>query len=256
MGIPHSAKTNSDFSELLGDLGTFVDESIKAAANDSDLKGLFRLSTALHSSLNGFLIRDESRLLNAAAGIARRVTVLAVLHQVSLAKVELRRLIECTLWYVYFHEHPVEFEAFLREPSRSWDEKRDRPISSAASSPMSFYAAYAKERFENEPSGLGLRAVEVLRQEYGNLSGHVHAALGAMSDKGNLALPHDQWTKPVAGSLKDVVQQVFRSSIIAISASNPDLLGGLDAIPRSWFDWLVSEDAKAIRGSPFGIKST
>jgi hypothetical protein len=249
--IPHGKKIRADHDEFLDDLATSLVAFVNHARSDSDLRGIFKLCTAAHTVLGAF--DDAQPLMSAAAGVARRIALLSMIRQLSLVRVELRRLIECVQWSVYFSEHPVEREVFEKNPGRGWASKPDAlPIEAAASADIGMFFRYAKERLVADPSGLGVAAATTLHVEYGNISGDVHAARGAVG--GTLALAFDPYDGESAAATRDQIHRIFGPCVLLRVAADPRLLGRLDAINRDWFDWLVGKEAaRTIRGEPFGI---
>ncbi len=254
MTLPSPALLGAQYQEFVGDLKTSIDTFLDASRADPDLKGAFKSATAAYASFAAFG-SDGNSLLRAASGIARRSLVLAVVRQLSLARVELRRLIECTVWYVYFIDHPVEWADFLANPGRSWADRPQEPIAAAASANVGRFFAYAKERLaRDDPSKIGKAAIDLLHTRYGNLSGEVHAAMGAVHPTGNLALAFDRYDSASVGKLRREMHQVFASSLVTCASINPILISRLGAVERGFFDWLVSAGiAKVVRGGTFGV---
>jgi hypothetical protein len=248
--IPNSRKIRSDHGEFLDDLQTSLLAFVAHARSDTDLRGIFKLCTAAHTVLGAFAA--EEPLLAAASGVARRIAVLSMIRQLSLVRVELRRLVECVIWFVYFLEHPVERETFEKNPGRGWKARSDTPpIEAAASAEIGTFFRYAKERLAADPSKLGAKAASDLHTEYGNVSGDVHAARAAVG--GTLALAFDPYDAATAAATREQITRIAGPCVLLCAAAAPNLLGKLDAIDRSWFDWLVGSAAKTIHSGPFGI---
>jgi len=196
---------------------------------------------------------DNQELLGAAAGAAKRAVLLVCIRQYSLVNVELRRFIECILWYTYFADHPVEWEVFRANPAGSWEKKTQKPIETAASAPINYYLRYLEERMGSEPSGLAKAAVGVFRTEYGKVSRYIHGATPAMD--GSLALAHDREDPRQHFELKTRCYKIFKSGCILVAALKVKLLEELSATDRRYFDRLVSPStARKIREQPFGIQ--
>jgi hypothetical protein len=252
MSIPHNHKISADYGDFLADLQNSLSEFIARSKDESAKRSIFKTCTAGHTSFLAFGATNE--LLKASAGVIRRICMLACIRQYGLARVEMRRLVECVIWYVYFVDHPVEFAAFRGNPSRGWSERDDRPITASACAPISSFFRYAAERMETEPSGLGRASAQALHGQYGNLSASVHAGFGAVHPSGSLAMPFDTHVGSDVEALASDVNLIVADSACLVGATSPRLLALLDGIDRGWFDWLVGAGrAKTIRGTPFGL---
>ena len=196
---------------------------------------------------------QNQELLGAAAGAAKRSVVLVCIRQYSLINVELRRFIECILWYTYFADHPVEWEVFEFIPNRDWGKKKEKPIETAATASINYYLRYVDERMSVEPSGLAKAAAGVFRTEYAKLSNYIHGATPAMN--GSLALAFDREDVRQHSKLKTRCHKILKSGCILVAALNVKLLEHLTTTERKYFDRLVSPStAKKIREKPFGVK--
>lgn len=254
-GIPHSSEIRKHHAEFVGELKITTASFLDRANADSDLLSAFKLATAFYCVVQTFGKAGNSKLLDAAAGLARRSAVLMSIRQTSLVKVELRRLVECTVWFAYFVDHPVEYEEFERNPSRGWSDDRDRgPIETVACSQIGFFLRYAQERVGKGKPLEAAKAPERLRVEYGNLSRDVHGALGALNRNATFSQAHDPYDGAVAADLCGAVDRVLTDALLTIAMLRPEWIGKLPATERGWFDWLIgSENAKAVRGGSFGL---
>lgn len=253
-GIPHSSSIRSDFEEFLEQVLTSVGANIGSAKKDPDVLNVFKVSLAAHTSFRGFSKVSNDPLLGAASGIARRCATLVAIRQISLTRVELRRLIECVFLYIFFLDHPMEWSLFSLNPSSSGEFDRNDPLVSLASGSPALYRAFAKGILSLEEAGIGPRCFEGLSTAYSNLSQDVHAGTGAVHSSGSLALAQDKYDGRIATKLRNDVEAVLGNAVRAIACANPPLLCGLDGIDRSWFDWLIGkDDAKKIRGGAFGV---
>jgi hypothetical protein len=225
---------------------------LAATLTDSHQRAIFKVCTAGFASL--VALAQESLLLRGAAGIARRCALLASIRQVSLIRVELRRLIECSVWDIYFCDHPTEYAEFRRQAGKSIIDDPKRPIASAACAPTRRFFAYAQERFDSDRSGLGRAAADAMYAAYGTLSAEVHASQGLLHPDASLALAFDRYDGKVAAALEKDIRTVITSVVTAGAAIDPRRLSALDGIERGWFDWLVgTSTARTIRGGTFGI---
>ena len=195
-------------------------------------------------------------MLGAAAGAARRTVALVCIRQYSLVNVEIRRFIECIIWYLYFIDHPVEWTVFKTNPSRNWNKKLTKPIETAANAPTNFYFSYIAERMNSEePSGLAKSAVDLLRTEYSAVSDYIHGAQPSV--EGSLALIYDREDPKQHKVMKRRCTQVFKNGCILVAALKKSLLDSLITTDRAVFDKLVAPStARKIREQPFGLPIT
>lgn len=256
-GHIHSKKIAADFEEFLEQLRLTLNAYIDSTGGDSDQKAIFKYGTAADTSLRSFAAGTGNKFLTGASGIARRVAILAVMRHVSLMRVELRRLIECVHWYVYFSDHPVEEAQFLLDPGAVCHDARDDPLAAGAHGSPAYYRAYVKSLMRSEKSGIGKAAASDLAKAYAELSKEVHPALGVAHPSGTLALAADRYDNVVSAKMRTEAARILRSAIAIIVASDPRLLTKLDSNSRGWFDWLVTDDwAKLIREPGFGLDRT
>lgn len=254
MSPPSSRKIEAEHREFLRDLRTSLDSHIVHARSDASLRAIYKLFRTCHASITAFAKLPGSpteELVEAAAGCVRRSCMLSMIRQVSLTRLELRRMIECVFWDVYFIDHPVEFDYFRHHPERRTSDL-DQPIAATASGPIGFFARYAAERMSAEATGIAKDAVSTLRSAYHDLSLDIHAAKGAMSS--SLVLAFDRYDNKIGERLRKLHKRVLRSVAILLAANEPRRMNHLSTMERGWFDWLVgTKDAKKIRGSDFGL---
>lgn len=251
----HSKKVRADHEEFLDQLSTATSASLSAAAKDTDQLHLFKCATATHTIFRGLAEVYSSKLLHAMGGIARRVAVLAAVRQVGLLRFELRRLIECTAWFVYFMDHPVEAEEFCDNPGGVFADFKQDPIAAGAHGPASFYRAYVTALLSGDPSGIGADAASELVRLYAALSSEVHPASIVVQPSATLSLASDRYDGVVAKQMAFETRQVMSACALVLFAAMPEGLSRLDAIDREWFDWLVGATiAKKIRGERFGVQ--
>lgn len=251
----HSKKLAADYEEFLDQIRISINAHVDSALGDANLKNVFKCTTATHTVLRSFASKHSSRLLTAGAGIARRVAILSVLRQLSLLRVELRRLIECVCWFVYFADHPREEALFLSAPGKTVEDAKDDPLAAGAHGVPAYYRAYMKSVMRNEPSGIGGKAAVELASAYAELSTEVYPAHGAVHPSGTLALAADRYDATAANRMRLVAKKVLSHAVAVVAACDPVLLSKLDAIDREWFDWLVGKDwARVIRGTEFGLQ--
>lgn len=241
----------SEYNEFTDDLKLAIVAFLEVAKNNAEFKSIYNKGIAASKVLNVWA-QDNQELLSAAAGASKRAIALACIRQYSLLHVELRRFIECITWYIYFADHPVEWNVFKRNPGRSWREKIEKPIETAASSPINFYLRYLQERMADEPSGLARTAVDIFRNEYDKLSIYIHGGTPAIH--GSLALTFDREDPTQHREIKNRCYKIFKNGCIIVAALKTQLLENLSATDREYFDRLVSPStARKIREQPFGI---
>jgi len=244
--------SRSEYQVFIEDLGTAINSFLDDADGNAQFKAIYNKGIAAFHVLNEWK-HDSPELLGAAAGATRRAIALVCIRQYSLVNVELRRFIECVSWYIYFTDHPVEWESFKANPTRSWKKKSNKPIQTAASAPTNYYLQYLEERMKDEPSGLAKSAVGVFRTEYGKLSNYIHGATPAMD--GSLALTFDREDPYQHSEMKTQCFKIFKNGCILVAALKVSLLVNLNATNRQYFDRLVSpQTAKKIREQHFGLQ--
>ncbi|MGI9515865.1 MAG: hypothetical protein ACR2NP_02360 [Pirellulaceae bacterium] len=217
-----------------------------------EFRGIYKCSLATYTVLSKISSR-EIVLVKAAAGLARRLPVMVATQQLSLAYVQLRQFVELAVWVPYFKEHAVEWTQFLNSPSVGLSSDQDFPFKYAAHRELSWYFAYAKERFENDLTGIVGEELSNLRTQLPVLSPNAHAAYGAI--QGTFHDAFDKVTTADLRKLQSVQRIVFSGGVLLILAIMPRKLSKLDAAERAWLDWLIrSKRAKQLRGDDFGIR--
>lgn len=241
----------SEYQVFVEDLETAISSFLDDAKRNGHFKAIYNKGIAASNVLNEWK-HDSPELLGAAAGAVKRAIALVCIRQYSLVNVELRRFIECVSWYIYFTDHPVEWESFKANPTRGWEKKTNKPIQTAASAPINYYLRYLEERMKEEPSGLAKTAVGVFRTEYGKLSDYVHGATAAMD--GSLALAYDREDPRQHSLMKARCFKIFKNGCILVAALKLSLLENLSVTDRQYFDNLVSpQTARKIRERDFGF---
>lgn len=221
---------------------------------DSSQRAIFKSCSAGQVVLQSFVrAPHQNELLSAAAGLVRRVAVLCAVRQYSLSRVEMRRLIECAVWYVYFIDHAVEWAEFRKNPMRANDERSRDPIVSAASALTSVFFAYAKERFSPTACDIGRDAVDRLKSYYGRLSGEVHAGMGAVHQSGSLALASDRHEPALVNQLAKDVKQIVKQVVLTLVCANPLLLPPSGGAEEPWLSYLLGQASIRVRAATFGI---
>ena len=251
--LPHSTVIATHLEDYLSDVQDAFEQAITNLPSSPHFRGIFKSSLAAHCALGSFA-PDELLLIRVAAGIARRIPLLLAARQVSLCYVELRRFVDVVAWYPYFREHPVEWEEFQRNPTTAYVRETDRPIAFSAHREVGWFFGYIRERFASEASGLVVEATDQISTPFGELSSHVHAAVGGTT--GDLASPLDTVSPTILKAFQKTQRKILAAGTLIISGSRPNSLDLLPAVERAYFDWLIgSEWAKHIKAGPFGIDS-
>ncbi len=241
----------SEYEDFVDNQKTAITSFLENAKTNSQFKSIYNKGMAAFKVLNAWA-PDNVELLGSAAGAAKRAAALVCVRQYSLVNVELRRFIECIIWYVYFSDHPVEWEVFKGDPGRSWETKKEKPIETAANAPINYYLRYVQERFAGEPSGLARSGIDLFRNEYSKLSTYIHGGTPAI--QGSLALTFDREDPQQHEEMRKGCYKIFKNGCILVAALKSHLLQNLNTTDRGHFDKLVSPStAKKIRQKPFGL---
>lgn len=164
----------------------------------------------------------------------------------------MRRFVEVVFWVVYFTDHPREWAEFCRKPAaRMRSHQESEPINGAAHQTTSYYAAYGKELFAGEPSGLAAKAVAALYVEFTQLSATVHPA--QLVTSGEFVPPFDLMLPKDLERLNRDIKKLCRDGIVVVAAFAKRRFDRLSAVQRAWFDWLVGSVRTEVRGGPFGL---
>ena len=172
---------------------------------------------------------------------------------ISIALIELRRFVELCYWSIYFTDHAVEWAHFTANPCQGFQKSLEKPISYCAHRGMFFYANYAMERMEDEPSGIGRKAADSLSNITGTLNAEVHP--GKIAGSGGKLPPIDDLSETALKSFSKIQKTVFVNVLILLAAFNRKQFDNLPPMSRAYFDWLVgAELRKAIRANSFGLQ--
>jgi hypothetical protein len=172
--------------------------------------------------------------------------------QSSVGIVELRRFVELILWTVYFTDHTVEWSYFESQAGSGFAQDTRKPISHAARRELAHYIEYARELMGSEPSGLGVNAVDSLKQCSHELNANVHPSeIAKASVK---APPHDDVSEAQIRKFSRLQHRVFASSCLLLAAYRRNQFQRFDAIRRAHFDWLIGHKLRRrVRQGPFGL---
>jgi hypothetical protein len=250
--LPHSKAIAEQFNAFRDAVTSEIVDHSGHAATSAIYRGIFKNSLAAHAPLEHFR-KNDLPLLKSASGIARRIPMLLMCRQLSLAYVELRRFIEVVSWYPYFMEHPVEWEEFSAHPEVGVVRDTADPIRFAAHREIAWHHAYIVSRFR-KIEWIG-EAVEMLIRDYAKSSAHVHAAIPAL--QGSVALPFDQITDADLRSFQGEQRRVLAAGCLVVAAAKSGSLSKLPPAERAWFDWLVGAGrATQIRASSVGAAAS
>jgi len=187
--------------------------------------------------------------LVAARSIILRLPMLVGLGQAAVAAAEMRRLVELTLWTVYFTDHPVEWCNF-GEGGFSRDARK--PISYAAHRELTHYFEYARELMDTEPSGLGAGAVDSMKQLTQKLNSRVHAGELALSVR--RIPPYERVSETALRRFGRLQRHVFANCCLLLAAYRRHRFDRFNATARSHFDWLIGPTLRrAVRRGEFGL---
>jgi len=250
--LPSPATLRNQVKEYLADSDNLTSASIKKAAASAVFPDIYRASLATHTILGGLSGSRLHPTLAPARSIAVRVPLLVAIGQSSVASAELRRFLELALWTIYFTDHPIEWRVFLNNKSKGFAQDIHQPISYAAHRQLNAYLDYAGELMGAEPSGLGKTAIEGLRQVVWELNSMVHA--GRIAREARKLPPQDDVSETALRSFLKIQRATFSNCCILLCAYRREKFDKLNAVSRSYFDWLVGPSArKRVRAGPFGI---
>jgi hypothetical protein len=236
----------------VNDAKSLIENSIGSVGAQGAFLNIYKTALAAHAVL-AKLHGQEVPAFTHASGILQRIPVHLLVSQGEAAEVELRRVIELLFLTTYFTDHPVEWDAFVRQPRGALQHERENPIAASAAREPAYYRGYAKERFLAEPSGIAKDAVGRLSVEYGNLSSAAHAPAGteARTIHAVVSIP----TPAVLGHFATRFKSIASDVCVVASALVPGEFDQLPPMYRAWFDWLLGQDAaKKLRGGKFGLR--
>jgi hypothetical protein len=245
--------------ELRRQVDSYLDESAKlanACLHSARATASFRRVYTASLSADVVLKNLDAKLLkprlSAARSIVLRIPVLVSLGQPSLGSVELRRLVELTLWTVYFTDHPIEWGSLGRTPNEGFSRDARKPISYAARRELIHYFEYAHELMDSEPSGLGKRAINTMKQLTRELNASVHA--GELAQSAAKSPPYEKVSEAVLQRFNRLQHSVFANCCLLVAAYRRREFDRLTATARAHFDWLVGSSLRReVRQGPFGL---
>ena len=250
--LPTSAKLRQLVTDYVTDSRNIALQSLAIAEASSAFQEIYQISLTTHTLLGNLSSRTLRPPLTPARNVAIRVPILVSVGQPSVAQVELRRFIELIAWAIYFTDHPIEWKIFTSQPRAGFSQDMRKPISYAAHRELGFYLEYARELMEPEPSGLGIKAVDNVKQAVRLLNAAVHA--GEMAKASGKLPPHDDMSEQSLQRFAKIHRSTFSSCSLLLAAFRRSRFDQLSAVSRASFDWLVGAALRReVRKGPFGL---
>lgn len=232
--LPSAGRLRQMVAEYVTDSGKIADECLKTAAGSEAFRDIYQISLAAHTIFAGLAGSNLRPSLNPAKSVAIRIPVLVSVGQASVADAELRRFVELTLWTIYFSDHPIEWQNFSGRTGSGFSQDARKPISYSAHRQLHFYLEYALELMEQEPSGLGTRALRGIDQALAKLNASVHA--GRLARASNRIPPHDELTEALLRSFAKLQRLTLSNCALALAAYRRGKFDRLSAMTRAYFD--------------------
>lgn len=239
-------------NNYVNDSSAILSACLKAARSIKSFQEIYAVSLSADVVLKNLDVPSLRPRLAAGRSIVLRIPMLLSLGQPSLGAVELRRLVELTLWTVYFTDHPIEWNRFGRGSDAGFSQDARKPISFAARRELIHYFEYARELVALEPSGLATMAVDVMKQKTHDLNASVHA--GELAQSVRRSPPHEDMSEAMLLRFKRLQQPVFANCCLLLAAYRRRQFDRFSATARAHFDWLVGPKLRrAVRQGPFGL---
>lgn len=250
--LPTSAKIRQLVADYTADSRKIVEKCMTAADFCAAFQEVYELSLATYTVLGSLSTLSLRPRLHPARNVVVRIPLLVGVGQSSVAEAELRRFVELILWALYFTDHPIEWKNFNDKTSGGFAQDARKPISYAAHREASFYLEYALELMDSEPSGLGVKAVENVKQAVKKLNAAVHA--GRLARQVGKVPPHDDMSEAALQSFAKIQRQTFSSCCLLLAAYRRPRFDSLNAVSRAYFDWLLGAKLRReVRKGPFGL---
>ncbi|HEX8144760.1 MAG TPA: hypothetical protein VF553_19480 [Pyrinomonadaceae bacterium] len=250
--LPTSAKLRQLVADYVTDSRNIAQQSLAVAESSLAFQEIYQISLTTYTILGNLSSRTLRPPLTPARNVAVRVPILVSVGQASVAQVELRRFVELIAWAVYFTDHPVEWKVFTNQPRTGFAQDMRKPISYAAHRELGFYLEYARELMEPEPSGLGIKAVDNVKQAVRLLNAAVHA--GEMAKASGKIPPHDDMSEQSLRGFAKIHRLTFSSCSLLLAAFHRNKFDQLNAVSRASFDWLIGATLRReVRKGPFGL---
>jgi hypothetical protein len=239
-------------SNYVDDSAKMINACLAAARSIGSFHEIYATALSTDTVLKNLAVPALRPPLVAARSIILRVPMLASIGQMSLGTVELRRFLELTVWTVYFTDHPVEWRSFIGRSNAGFSQDVRKPISYAARRELAHYIEYARELMSAEPSGLGTKAVDAIKQLTHDLNAAVHA--GELAQSVKRIPPHEEVSRIVLQKFRRLQQRVFSNCCLLLAAYRRQQFDRLSATARAHFDWLVGAKLRReVRRGPFGL---
>lgn len=250
--LPSSAAIRNQIDAYLADSQKQTSSCIAKMPGNQVFRDIYLAALAAHTVLGSLSTSALRPTLASARSIAVRVPLLVSIGQTSVASGELRRFVELIFWTVYFTDHSVEWSKFLQNRTKGFAQDGRHPITYAAHRQLNSYIEYADELMESEPSGLGAASVNEIKQAVWELNASVHA--GRIARESLRVPPHDDVSEASLRAFLKIERRIFSNCCVLVSAYRRGRFNSLNAISRSYFDWLVGQKVRQkIRAGPFGL---
>jgi hypothetical protein len=249
---PRAAQLRQQSTEYLTEARSIVGASLTAAETSTGFGDVYHASLSTETVLAAFRNAHLRPRLAGARLVALRIPLLVGIGQGSVAIVELRRFVELICWSVYFTDHPVEWRSFETDLGAGFSQDMRKPISYAAHRELNYYVEYSRELMGRDASGLGIRAVEGIKQASHELNASVHAGHAAHTTAGTP--PYEDVSDATLRKFSRIQRQVFSNCCLLLAAYRRPQFERLNAAARAHFDWLVgSKLRKEVRQGGFGL---
>ena len=238
--------------DYLNDSSAMLSVCLTAARSTKSFQEIYSFSLSADVVLKNLATPKLRPGFTASRSIILRMPMLVSLGQPSLGVVELRRLVELTLWTIYFTDHPIEWRRFVRETGVGFSQDARQPISYAARRELIHYFEYARELMSDEPSGLATNAIDLMKQLTHSLNASVHA--GEIARSVTRIPPHEDVSDGLLLKFKKLQQPVLANCCLLLAAFRRQQFDRFTATARAHFDWIVGPKLRrAVRQGPFGL---
>jgi hypothetical protein len=249
---PNSAEIRRQTDKYVRDALTLIRTSLTTVKASTAFSEIFHISLSADVVLSALDTPKLRPRLVSARSIVLRLPLLIAAGQESIAVVELRRFVELLLWTIYFTDHPVEWHEFKTTTGGGFAADSRKPIAYAAHRELSHYVEYVRELMSGEPSGLGVTAIDALRQASYNLNSAIHA--GGLATSHNRTPPADDVSEQSLRKAATLQRKVFGNCCLLLAAYRTPRFNTLTAAGRAHFDWLIGATMRRkVRSGPFGF---
>ena len=250
--LPHTSQVGQWADDYLVDADERVKRSFGGLKKSSAFREIYWTALAADGAFEKLSTPRWKPHPRAGRSLILRLPLLVAAGQVSVATIELRRLVELAFWTIYFTDHPVEWSSFSSSPGEGFFPTVDQPIRYCAHRGLRFYLDYASERFDADPSGLAKEAVKQIRRTGDQLNAIVHPA--HLSVAPGKIPPFEDVSDVALRSFLEVENKIFGNVCLALAAFFRAKFDKMPPMYRANFDRLIgSAIAKQIRSGPFGL---